>query len=308
MSSGLPAKWQVRVNQIEANNPSKAPADCAQYFTGTEGSLTSLNFDTTTEVGSNIHGLKYAACFRKESGYCSIAFTPVSLRSRRHAHYQQGNYQQGGYQQGNYQQGTNQLGNYHQHANYQPYQYPLTKGYVSQKYVRPIQTYVLQSIRPAHVYRYPLVAVNPQATLEPYRPPYQSPFDNSGSAYIPPLAAGGSTVVLNTSEASVPINPINSLPITDAPSTDDTTVAPVDSGSSTDSGNSTDTGYVAPISDRAQTCENSDSIGFLPTEVVCAAVGARPVSINVVPYIVYVDNRGTKPSKGFHYTFAHAPC
>jgi len=76
--------WRVKVSQIECSSEHKAPNNCLQYFTGAVNTVTTFNWnggagDCTT--GCLTQTQNYAACFRKESGMCSIQYTPSAVTS-----------------------------------------------------------------------------------------------------------------------------------------------------------------------------------------------------------------------------------
>lgn len=54
-------------------------------------------------------------------------------------------------------------------------------------------------------------------------------------------------------------------------------------------------------------CEGSDSVYFPPADVLCPNQGTRPVTLNISPFIVFVDNRGIG-SNGFHFRYNYQPC
>lgn len=86
-------RWNIRISQIECANPSRAPPNCLQYFTGPAGMFQSFNYETlrTTQealliqqqqTGQNqymrdatyFNNLDYAVCFRKEIGFCTQTY------------------------------------------------------------------------------------------------------------------------------------------------------------------------------------------------------------------------------------------
>lgn len=86
-------RWNIRISQIECANPSRAPPNCLQYFTGPSGMFQSFNYETlrTTQealliqqqqTGQNqymrdatyFNNLDYAICFRKEVGFCTQTY------------------------------------------------------------------------------------------------------------------------------------------------------------------------------------------------------------------------------------------
>ncbi|XP_035210281.1 uncharacterized protein LOC118184682 [Stegodyphus dumicola] len=77
-------KWNIKVLFIECNNPSKAPQNCLQYFTGVTGKFSSFNYvadQSSIENGGYLNNLNYAICFRKEVGRCSQTYIAEDIRS-----------------------------------------------------------------------------------------------------------------------------------------------------------------------------------------------------------------------------------
>ena len=77
----LEKSWQIRILQFECGSPMIAPDGCLQYHTGVFGNVSSFNWKL--EDNSNDHmfanslsNLSYSVCIRRESGYCSIDWTP----------------------------------------------------------------------------------------------------------------------------------------------------------------------------------------------------------------------------------------
>jgi hypothetical protein len=58
--------WKVKVTMIECSNPSRAPTDCLQYFTGTGGIVESFNNPTLM-----IKNQRYDVCIRQIDGFCT---------------------------------------------------------------------------------------------------------------------------------------------------------------------------------------------------------------------------------------------
>jgi len=91
--------WFIRVALIEDTNPTLPPAGCRQYYWGKlEGKLVSLNFNANGTTKSTLAGVKYAACFRSEAGYCRLQFEPETFKlanrqpAKREAEAGQGHY------------------------------------------------------------------------------------------------------------------------------------------------------------------------------------------------------------------------
>lgn len=74
----LPRMWEIRVTQIPFSQ--RAPLGCLQYFTGTEGLVQTFNF---ADNGRHLANQNYRACFRQETGMCSIAYEPCDDQSFR---------------------------------------------------------------------------------------------------------------------------------------------------------------------------------------------------------------------------------
>jgi len=62
--------WSVLVRQISCTSTWKAPTDCAQYYTGVTGTITSYNF----AGGQLLNSQYYNNCIRTEKGYCKIQY------------------------------------------------------------------------------------------------------------------------------------------------------------------------------------------------------------------------------------------
>ena len=87
-------RWNIRVSQIECNNPSRAPANCLQYYTGASGYFQSFNYESSrplsetlinlqqqqqfpqmTRDSSYFNNMDYTICFRKEVGFCTQTYS-----------------------------------------------------------------------------------------------------------------------------------------------------------------------------------------------------------------------------------------
>lgn len=68
------ATFSIKVSQIECSSTMRAPTDCAQYFTGASGFIKSYNWDGSV----NVAGTQFTHCFRRENGYCAIAYNEVN--------------------------------------------------------------------------------------------------------------------------------------------------------------------------------------------------------------------------------------
>src|SRR5256885_1661355 len=78
-------RWNIRVSQIECNNPLRAPQNCLQYYMGPSGSFSSFNHESTRPLTEQpnwnlpeqtyFNNLDYSICFRKEVGFCTQTYT-----------------------------------------------------------------------------------------------------------------------------------------------------------------------------------------------------------------------------------------
>lgn len=74
--------WSFSVKQIECSTD-YGKHSCMQYMTGTSGTFSSWNFDTTlttiapAATNHHLNSQIYDICFRQERGYCKICFSPV---------------------------------------------------------------------------------------------------------------------------------------------------------------------------------------------------------------------------------------
>jgi hypothetical protein len=59
--------------------------------------------------------------------------------------------------------------------------------------------------------------------------------------------------------------------------------------------------------DAGTACQNRDSIGIPPHAVICAE-NAHPAIISTTPFAVFVDTRGSVPSRGFHFIYTQQIC
>ena len=80
LSSGQ-ARWDISVTQYQCGDETGGPPGCLQYFQGiTSGSVASFNFrtDSMTVSDSSTHlsGQMYSMCFRRETGFCRICYSP----------------------------------------------------------------------------------------------------------------------------------------------------------------------------------------------------------------------------------------
>lgn len=67
-------QYNIFVQQIECSSPQRAPQDCVQYFTGTQGTVQSYGW-----AGAQLlAGMDYQNCIRTEAGYCGIEWKTSS--------------------------------------------------------------------------------------------------------------------------------------------------------------------------------------------------------------------------------------
>jgi len=70
-------KWNVKVTQIPCETNYAAPADCVQYYTGSQGYVQSYGFAS----GQLLSSQNYEVCVRQELGYCGISWHTSSSSS-----------------------------------------------------------------------------------------------------------------------------------------------------------------------------------------------------------------------------------
>ncbi|KAI1299312.1 hypothetical protein HDE_03927 [Halotydeus destructor] len=99
-------RWNIQISQIECANPSRAPSNCLQYFTGPSGQFSSFNYELAQNQDAALlqnlqqanpqipryamyfNSMDYTICFRKESGFCTqtyyvnTTFVPMEIDSR----------------------------------------------------------------------------------------------------------------------------------------------------------------------------------------------------------------------------------
>ena len=63
--------YEVKVSQFLCDSDQRPPEGCLQYYTGTEGRITSFNW-----AGNNGHlkNQKYTMCLRQEAGFCCVNY------------------------------------------------------------------------------------------------------------------------------------------------------------------------------------------------------------------------------------------
>lgn len=67
--------FEIKISQIKCDDVNRPKPGCLQYFTGTEGRITSFNFE------ANLHHLnnqRYTVCIRQEEGFCCNLYTACS--------------------------------------------------------------------------------------------------------------------------------------------------------------------------------------------------------------------------------------
>jgi len=71
-------RWNIRVDQIECTNPTKAPSGCTQYFTTLTGTITSYNYVTAPgggpTAGNELTNQQMTACVRDGAGICTVQY------------------------------------------------------------------------------------------------------------------------------------------------------------------------------------------------------------------------------------------
>ncbi|CAB3234449.1 unnamed protein product [Arctia plantaginis] len=77
-SGDMPRLWLMRLAQMPLVNT--APHNCLQYYTADNGTIRTFNFATN---GRHLASQDYKACIRRNSGICSIRYTPCDRRSFR---------------------------------------------------------------------------------------------------------------------------------------------------------------------------------------------------------------------------------
>jgi len=270
---GGPAKWLIKVVQLDRNSPNLAPAGCLQYYSGLSGNFSSFNYDVENRTGSgNIDGLVYSVCFRREVAFCSIRYEPVLVRLRRNT----------------------------------PYVYPMHAPMPLTRYISPLSHLysslarpVEQHMRNGPIYQYPLRHLQPQSLRVPYRPSYSSPFEQGWETLLP---NGSAVANMPRSESSTPTPPANA-------SESDGQVAPIVDQEPTTltAEEETSTLPTQQVTPSLQTCAGQDTI-IIPPEVFCGSVGIRAVTLDVGPFNVYVLNQGQTHSAGFQFNWRQVSC
>ncbi|KAG1699829.1 hypothetical protein GQR58_005414 [Nymphon striatum] len=76
-----PRSWNIKITQIRCDDPSRAPDNCLQYFTGASGSIKSINYATpgTGADSGYLNDLQYNICIRKEMGFCDISYDTADM-------------------------------------------------------------------------------------------------------------------------------------------------------------------------------------------------------------------------------------
>jgi len=64
--------WNIKVSQIECDNPNKPPSDCTQYYNCGTGTIESFNFNGGLLVA--LGAKTYSICFRPQTGACGVRF------------------------------------------------------------------------------------------------------------------------------------------------------------------------------------------------------------------------------------------
>ncbi|XP_061719209.1 uncharacterized protein LOC133526552 isoform X1 [Cydia pomonella] len=74
----MPRLWLLRLAQMPLAH--SAPHDCRQYYTGNNGTIRTFNYAVN---GRHLANHEYRACIRRNSGTCSVRYTPCDNRSFR---------------------------------------------------------------------------------------------------------------------------------------------------------------------------------------------------------------------------------
>jgi len=273
--AGGPAKWLIKVVQLDRNSPNLAPAGCLQYHSGLSGNFSSFNYDAENRTGSgNIDGLVYSICFRRELAFCSIRLEPVLLRLRRDTPYV-----------------------YPMHAPMPLTRYISPLSHLYSSFARPKE----QQLRHGPVYQYPLRHLQPQSLRVPYRPSYSSPFEHGWEVLHP---NGSAVVNMPDAEISIPTTP---SPVNASDS--DGQVAPIVDlePTPTPTDEETSTLPIEQVTPSLQICAGQDTI-IIPPQVLCASVGIRAVTLDVQPFNVYVLNQGQTHNQGFQFNWRQLSC
>lgn len=81
-TSATTRRWNIRVDQIECTNLSKAPSGCTQYFTTLTGTITSYNFVALGNGGATatneLPNQNMVVCVRTNAGSCTIQYKATS--------------------------------------------------------------------------------------------------------------------------------------------------------------------------------------------------------------------------------------
>jgi hypothetical protein len=67
--------FEIKVTQYTCGSPNAPPSGCLQWFTGTEGRLTTFNFAGDLH---HLPGQRYNSCIRQEAGFCCVKYQVCS--------------------------------------------------------------------------------------------------------------------------------------------------------------------------------------------------------------------------------------
>ncbi|KAF2355845.1 CUB domain [Trinorchestia longiramus] len=68
-------KWNIKATQLSCSSDDLSPTDCLQYFTDTSGTITSFNYDDSSELETfQLSDQSYNICIKEQEGFCSITF------------------------------------------------------------------------------------------------------------------------------------------------------------------------------------------------------------------------------------------
>jgi len=64
--------FEAKISQISCNSKMRPPDGCLQWYTGTDGQITSFNFEGNT---GHLATQNYNICIRKEKGFCCVKYS-----------------------------------------------------------------------------------------------------------------------------------------------------------------------------------------------------------------------------------------
>lgn len=72
-STNSSRSWRIKVTQLPCDSPSKAPANCLQYYTDYSGTINSFNYQDEEGL-HQLASQSYTACIRTREGFCGIKY------------------------------------------------------------------------------------------------------------------------------------------------------------------------------------------------------------------------------------------